>query len=194
MYWGNCVGSSKMKVFSAWLPHTSVATSSCTTATRTAVLLAQHWNQHLWTMWALHIEMYLFIFASIACGYTIARYDLAPQYLIFLLNLCSQNSPAVQEQHKELIQLKTVEDTELDHLPELDHHSMAKKGVRTCGQDSRVTLGTSGLQLAGATMKAQLEVPTCGQSFFLFTKPLLIFFLPVTFTHGMAHDVFMHKV
>lgn len=77
--------------------------------------------------------MYLFIFASIACGYTIARYDLAPQYLIFLLNLCSQNSPAVREQYKELIQLKTVEDTELDHLPELDHHSMPKKGVRTCG-------------------------------------------------------------
>lgn len=71
---------------------------------------------------------------------------------------------------------------------------MAKKGVRTCGQDSCVTLGTSGLQLAGATTKTQLEVTTCGQSFFLFPKPLLIFFLPVTFTHGMAHDVFMHKV
>lgn len=37
MSWGNCMGSSEIKGFSAWLPHTSVATLCCRNATKTVL-------------------------------------------------------------------------------------------------------------------------------------------------------------
>lgn len=65
---GNCVGSSNIQSFGAWLPHTYMVNSCLTNTTRTADLPVQCWNHHQGGMWALHTDFSV-IFTSITYGY-----------------------------------------------------------------------------------------------------------------------------